>query len=203
MADHELLTTYKTHVGSSGTANDAMLNRLLPAVLGRIQRLCGGLTLLDPGADVTEVHDGDGVTGYFYTRQRPIKSITTIHENTATPRAYAAADLVDSDDYGYASRLGKVYKLSSLSSGSSWSEGYDTIQIVYRPGWAAASIPAEFLDAAFEWVLATELYLTGRRVGVQSANAQGGNVSYRLAAMPEIAKLILEPQMGLEAGGGA
>lgn len=204
MADHTLLANYKTHYGIAGTGSDALLNSLIPKVVRKIRTLTNGLTLETGASAVTEVHDGDGYSSAFYTRQRPIRSITTIHESTAVPRAYDADSLVDSDTYGHVALTGKVRKLAGkfFATGSVWAKGYDTVQIIYVPGYADEdAIPDDLLEALYLWVRVSQLRIENGREGIRSVNAADGSVTYELAPIPAEVKPVLEAWTPLSLGG--
>jgi hypothetical protein len=193
VADHAFLSAYKTHYSISADTADALLNQLLDSIEKKIRLHTGGVTLVNT-SDVTEVQDGDGKTGFFYTRQRPVQSITTVHENVDTPRAYDSDSLVDSDYYSFNAETGKIYKISSWSTGGGvWAQGYDTVQVVYKPGYATvAAVPDDLVLALYEWVRQLQTRTENRRQGIRSANAADGSVTYDNRKMPEIVEELLE-----------
>jgi len=193
---HDFRVEFKAEYGISGTELDALIDSVLEKCVRKIYSRTG-LLLLDPGSDVTEPHNGDGSSSFFYARQRPIQSITSIHVSTASPRAYTAAELVDADTYGFNEMTGKV---AYLDGGASFAKGLNSIQLIYRPGWAAASVPEEIVDGLFEWTRSIQLRRTHSREGVQSVTAADGTINYQIGAVPPEVLDILEPFTAIRMG---
>lgn len=198
---HALRTEFKSTYALTGTTFDDLIDDLLEDVIDCVEAETG-VCLLDPGADVTERHTiVGGETSWIFARRRPIKSITTLHADGGIPRTFDANSLIDSDEYYYSKAgnggdpgTGRVYM---LSSGYHLIEGVDTVQLVYRPGFA--TIPPFWRRIVYRW--ARNLYneITQQREDVNSVQAADGTTSY-VTGLPAWVKRQIEdrfPDIGM------
>jgi hypothetical protein len=109
---------------------ESILNRssaLVENFLGRHIITRGALT------EYHSFHDGDSD---LYTRQWPIISVTSVHEDLN--REYAAGDLLTvNTDYIIVTAAGKLQRIVSSTGGErSWLLGFRAIKVIYEGGYA-------------------------------------------------------------------
>lgn len=200
MADHTWLDELKAALFISTTGQDALLNSVLANVEQAIEDYTG-LTLLDPGADVTEYQDGND-TRFCWTSQAPIKSITSVHIDStrqwdATYELIAANRIVDWGNKNGEIRI--VY--DTTATFDYFPAGEDNVRIIYRPGWATVDVPNSLLRAALLWgALAFKIW-ESRRHGISTTSQADGNVTYWERKPPPEVEMLLRPWIRRGYGG--
>ena len=123
-----LITTAqaKTHLGVTGSDDDDVIGDMIGAATEAMEQACR--RHLDP-ATVTEYLDGTG-SRLLWLNEPPDgghDGITSIHSDSA--RAWAAASLVDSDDY-YVDGCQVEYL------DHAWVRGNRNVRVIYEAGYA-------------------------------------------------------------------
>lgn len=112
-----------------------------------------------------EFHDGDGLTGYFYTREYPMASVISLYDDTG--RAYGSGSLVDGSRYEWY-RGGRVELVSGC-----FSKGLKNIKLVYNAGYSP--VPMDLQRLATEWTILSFKGLD--RLGISSISNPDGSIS--------------------------
>jgi len=194
---HAFAAEYKALYSISGNSDDAVIDSILGHIEAQILRHTGGVTYVNT-SEVTETNDHTGKAPYFYTRKRPIQSVTTIHQNSSIPRAFDADALVDADTYDNDDESGKIMY---LADGKYWLRGFKTTQVVYTPGYAAvANVPEDLVRLLLEWARASHVKTEQRRHGVRSTNAGDGSTNYEISRIPIEVTAILDLYTNLATG---
>ena len=95
---------------------------------------------------ITEYHSVYGATHEIFTRQWPILTVSTIHEDTA--RDFAAASLLtETTDYVLSKPSGRILRVSS-NVPTTWDIGWRAIKVVYTGGYASTALVDETLKYA-------------------------------------------------------
>lgn len=168
-------------------ADDGDMLRLhINAVSGFIVRVTGRSRLIYSATAVEEIRDGFG-HNWMYTREAPIKSLTSIE---TYPYATGVGETLTgpgtslgNDDMWYDSEKGRIVLLNRT-----FPEGIGTVKITYEAGWyddgdGGAGVPADDSLSALR-VIALEALLrkwqrwTEKRVGVTQRSSDAGSVSY-------------------------
>jgi len=167
----------------TGAGLDTLIDSVLEDVVRAVETHIG-LTLFDPGSDVTEYLDGDG-TRYLETDQAPILSVTSIHSDTT--REWTADTEVDSylfdisDDQPEKSTVGQiraVYSQSATNQIFCFADGEDNVRVIYRPGWTDKdSIPPDIRRAVLRWGAFAIKTWERKTHGVKTENMADGSVN--------------------------
>ena len=146
------LDELKDHVGAAGSSKDSVLEGVINRVTDEVEAYLDRW-IVCPAADatrgtLTEHHTftADGVavcSSELRTLEWPIRSVTTVHEDTSTPRTYgASALLVAGTDYEVAKAKGLIRRLSGAGVPCPWNTGHRAIKVVYTGGYATtADVP--------------------------------------------------------------
>lgn len=194
------LAELKEHVGAPGTGKDTALEGIVDRVSDEIERHLrrqivtrGALTeyhtLLAQGSEV--------VRSEIRTLEWPIITVTSVHEDTATPRTYgAAALLVENTGYEVVKPKGLIRRIDGLGTLKNWSTGHRAVKVVYSAGYATtATVPATLKSVALRY--AALLWGEEKRgdFGISGASDQLGNYTRFAAAQltPEM-KAALAPE---------
>jgi hypothetical protein len=180
------LDELKDHIGAAGSAKDAQLEAIIGRVTDEIEDYLGRWivcpTLDATRGAVTEFHTfvSDGLpvcTADLRTLEWPIRSVTTVHEDTATPRTYgAAALLVSGTDYEIIKPRGIIRRISGAGQTMPWNTGHRAIKIVYLPGYAtAADVPARIKGIALRYAALIWREQKDGAFGVSGASDSLGN----------------------------
>lgn len=152
-------------VKSIKECTDSFVEWLIKTVEQHIKNRTGR-NQLESGA-VTEYHDGDGVTGYFFTNEFPITAVTSLHDDPVHPHTYAAGYLISTDDYEWYGD-GRI----ELVTGT-FNAGLKNIKVVYTAGYATVPKDLEYL--ATKWVA---MAIKGKdRIGISSQSGADGSVT--------------------------
>lgn len=163
-----------------------LLDLLISAVDGRVKQATNRTVFTT--TTVTEYHDGDGETGWFYMREGghndiPINSVTSLHDDTDQPPTYGSDTLKSAtEDYVWYPN-GKV----QLYSGGVFNEGLKNIRIIYEAGNSA--VPDLLKYAATKWVVLA--FKEKDRLGVSSISGPDGSISIFRESMDTEIKRIL------------
>lgn len=141
------LAELKAHVGAGGSAKDADLEDVINRISDEIEAHLGR-QIVTRGS-LTEYHtmraDGSAVeASELRTLEWPIISITTVHEDTATPRTYGAgALLVSGTGYEAVNPKGIIRRIVGAGVLGAWNTGHRAIKVVHSAGYATtAAVPA-------------------------------------------------------------
>lgn len=205
---------YKTYAGISGTAQDAQLNVLLPAIQADIEQYTG--RLFDT-ATFTEYLDGTG-TAELMVKNPPIASITSIKIFRTVNDTPTAVDSTlytfNGDDSGiikyqpssFARRAPYTFRDTDgavFTTEPNWPEGFRNIQVVYVGGYgsspAAATMPLD-LKLNFYKMVSIELEQIGKDITLTSEDL--GSYRYQRnnpEALAQIMKDLFGPHKGRRA----
>lgn len=145
-ADLTVLANLKSFLNILDAVNDTILQAIITHVSAEIEALCDR-SFHD--ATYTEYHNGE-MESILITRQYPIISITSIHDDTG--REYGSGTLIDSGSYAFYED-GRVY-LDTLV----FSQGIKNVKIVYVAGYA--TIPSDLELACIK--MCASAFLAGR-----------------------------------------
>lgn len=129
--------------------------------------------------DLTEFHSPKFATSTLWTLDKPIISITTIHEDTT--RAYGSTTLLtEGTDYIVQKPAGKIIRIASATgSPRSWQFGFRTVRVVGSFGYADTdSVPWEIKDPALRHVARTYREITREHHDLASIQDDVGRVQY-------------------------
>ena len=192
LSDYALVTPteLKTYRGAEGSDEDARLtdaiNRATFWLEGETNR-----KFITRGS-VTEYHSTRGQST-IQLSQWPLISVTSIHESTASPRAYDSGSLLTADtDYVMDAETGQVHRLRS-SELSPWATGRRAIKVVFDYGYADTDAVPEDLKLLALFV-ASGIYTESdrKRWGVSSVTDAQGSVTRFLGYLPPDMRAHLE-----------
>lgn len=98
---------------------------------------------------ITEYHSFHTADSDLYTRQWPIISVASVHEDL--DRVYGSGDLLTvNTDYIVVNPIGKLQRIISSTGGEqSWLNGFRAIKVVYQAGYADRdAVPEAIKDVA-------------------------------------------------------
>ena len=142
-----------------------------------------GRKFITPSEDVTETFSGDGESEY-YVRHCHISSLTK-----AQYRLDETWNDLDSTNYPLStdSDTGRIW---FTRQNSSFWEGKDNWRVLYKYGWAQASIPDSLKLACALMVRRDVLKVEGKE-GVQSESFGDVTTSFNLSTIPDDIKQVL------------
>jgi uncharacterized phiE125 gp8 family phage protein len=146
--------------------NDPLIDSLIEMVERDVKELMNG-TVFDAGATYqtyTEYYDGDD-SNQLMLRHYPVRAITTVHINSDTPRAYGASALIASSNYILDGDNGML-----TLDGNIFTEGVQTVKVVYTAGWKTTDAPADLKLAIINKVVALLLEAIGGVNAVEQAD---------------------------------
>lgn len=149
------LDELKNHIGAGGSAKDAVLEEIINRVTDEIESYLDR-QIVTRGT-LTEFHTlrADGIpvdTSELRTLEWPILTVTSVHEDTGTPRTYGAGALLVSDtDYQTIKPGGLLRRISGLGTPAMWDTGLRAIKVVYTAGYASGSVPARIKSIALRY----------------------------------------------------
>ena len=186
------LEEIKEALSVSGASKDGALESILNGVTDEIEDYVGR-QIVSRGS-LTEYHTmaAAGVaidTSELLTLEYPILTVTTIHEDVATPRAYGAAALLT---LGTAYEIVKGAKPRSLirrlNGGAglpwSWYVGHRAIKVVYTAGYTLATVPDRIRRVALEY--ASVLWDQHKRGQYGVSGQSDGLGNYTRFASPQL-----------------
>lgn len=141
------LEELRAHLGVGGNAKDTELEQIVNRVSDEIEAHLGRQIVTR--GNLTEYHTlrsgGEPVSDdELRTLEWPIITVTSVHEDTATPRAYgASALLADGTGYEVVKPKGIIRRIEGLGTPRYWSTAHRAIKVVYSAGYADVdSVPA-------------------------------------------------------------
>lgn len=135
----------KSFLFGSGATQDTALESAINRASDLIQSHLGR-RLVTPASDYVEYHTLRQASADLYLMDWPIKTITSVHEDSS--RVYGASSLLTVDtDYIVSKPRGKLIRVSG-SATQSWLTGFRAIKVTWSPEYAVADLPAHFKDAA-------------------------------------------------------
>ena len=162
---------------TTNTQHDAVLAQIAAGFTALAERYCGrGLVLTE--SEVTEYHTGQ--SNLLQVRRYPIASIESVKEAFDFDFSLATALTADTDyrliDGGRKGVLARLW--------GDWCKQYDSIQVVYRGGYAAAGATPDEGETAMPEDLREAAILQGafmfkRRddLGLSAVSFNGGSIS--------------------------
>lgn len=124
---------------------------------------------------ITEYHSFHADDSDLYTRQWPIISVASVHEDLN--REYNAADLLTvNTDYILVSPLGKLQRIISSTGGEqSWLNGFRAIKVVYQAGYADRdAVPEAIKDVALRHAVEVAKDIIRKNQGLSEVADQTG-----------------------------
>ncbi len=167
----------KTRLGISDSDYDVMIAAIIAGLTGRFDAFCGR-TLLQTAADVIEYYTGLGQ--YLQLNRYPLIAITSVKE--AWDRDFDNADALTAEEDYWPMSLGKNGIL--YRNMTRWPVRPDSIQVIYRGGYAAAgeeagssetALPAEIREAAI--MQASLVFKRRDDIGLSGVGFEGGSMN--------------------------
>ncbi len=167
----------KTRLGISDSDYDDMIAAIIAGLTGRFDAFCGR-TLLQTAADVTEYYTGG--SPYLQLNRYPLIAVTSIKE--AWDRDFDNATALTADDDYWQMNGGKNGIIHRNLS--RWPIRPDSIQVIYRGGFAAAgdepgtgesTLPAEIREAAI--MQAAFVFKRRDDIGLSGVAFEGGSIT--------------------------
>lgn len=199
------LDELKEHLSISGSGKDGILEGIANRVTNEIEQYLGRqIVTRGTGAGLlTEYHtftDPAGLPVYrseLWTLERPIIAITTVHEDTATPRAYGAGALLTVDvGYELEKAQGIIRRISSMGAPTYWATGHRAVRIVYQAGYAtSADVLPLIKGVALNYAALIWAEVKGGTFGVSGQSDGLGNFTRFAPAMLTVA---MRETLGLE-----
>jgi uncharacterized phiE125 gp8 family phage protein len=179
------LTKLKEYLEISGSAHDTRLTDLLDRTTKAIKNFTHR-ELEVPGSDYTHYFDGDGVGRAVVLREYPVVgTVTSVHDDT--DRAFGSGTLIDSGDYYVHTNEGII----ELTNGDVFAKGVANVQVKYKAGYAAGSIPEDLEMACI--YLTAHWFEERKNIALASRNLKGGGTAGHLHDLPPQVKEMLAP----------
>lgn len=180
------LDELKGHVSAAGDAKNPQLEAIIDRVTAEIEQLLGRKVVCPDGdsdrGSFTEYHSfisrGQPVaTSDLWTLDWPIREVTTIHEDSGTPRTYGASQLlVAGTDYEVVKPKGLIRRLSGTGVPVPWCTGHRAVKLVYVAGQTSPStVPAHIKGIALRYAALIWDEQKRQAFGVSGASDSLGN----------------------------
>lgn len=167
------LAQTKEWLGITGTADDALLTRMLDAATASMEQYMARKIL---SASYTERRNGTG--GNVLTlRNRPVTAVSSVVSDGMT------LAISDGKATGYMFDDSALYYI-----GNAFSRGMQNVTVAYTAGYASA--PADLVQACIEIVGAK--YKERDRIGIQSKGLAGESISFIVKEFPDSARMAME-----------
>lgn len=186
------LDELKSSLSISGNSRDDALEAILNRVTDEIEDFLDR-QLVTRGS-LTEYHTmsacgADVYSSGLRTRDWPILTVTSIHEDTALPRTYgAAALLVVGTHYEIIKDARPRSLIRRLNGGAGllwdWATGHRAIKIVYTAGYAADAVPERIKAQALRY--ASILWEEQKRGGYGMSGQTDALGNFTRFAMPQL-----------------
>lgn len=164
----------KAWVGLNGSADDAVLDRLVTSISAYVEAY---LNRKIASATYTDVLDGTGTNGLMLPRY-PVTAVSSVSIGGVLVSAAA-----DDASMGYVwSDIGLDYR------GGVFTSGRRNVRVTYTAGYSVT--PPEIEQAVLE--LAALRYRERDRIGHSSKSIGGETVAYVTKALPDSVRLILD-----------
>jgi hypothetical protein len=171
------LAELKDELTVTGYQADAKLESVIARASELIEAELGG-EVVTRGAQ-TEYYTRDHASEVLQLAQWPVIAVTTAKEGAhgGAGSWVASTTLVSGTDYVLDKAAGVLLRISG-GSRCAWAQGFESVQVVYRAGYAdtagapvdAAAIPAALKDVAL--AVASRKYNQMKRGGDQGAQSQ-------------------------------
>ena len=186
------LTKLKEYLETSGSDHDTRLTDLLDRATEAIKNFTRR-ELESPGADYTHYFDGDGMGRAVILREYPVVgTVTSVHDDT--DRTFDAATLIDAGDYYVHVDEGII----ELTSGTVFAKGVANVQVKYKAGYAAGSIPEDLEMATI--YLAAHWFEERKNLALEARALGDGGTSKHLHDFPPQVKEMLAPYVRSQVG---
>jgi hypothetical protein len=156
LSPYSLLTLdeLKDALSIAGTGKDTALEGILNRVTDEIEDFIGRQIVTR--STLTEYHSMASETDELLTRQYPILTVTTVHEDVALPRTYGSSALLVVDkDYQIVKAAQPRSVIRRINGGIglpwAWLPGSRAIKVVYTAGYAAGSVPERIKAQALRY----------------------------------------------------
>jgi hypothetical protein len=156
LSAYSLLTLdeLKDALSISGPGKDGQLEAILNRVTDEIEDFLGRQIVTR--STLTEYHSMGWETDELLTREYPILTVTTIHEDVALPRTYGSSALLVVDkDYQLVKGAQPRSIIRRINGGIglpwAWLGGSRAIKVVYTAGYAAGSVPERIKAQALRY----------------------------------------------------
>lgn len=173
MANLTTLTAVKDWMGIKGTADDALLTRLIAAASAHIETWTNRSFATQAYA---ELRDGTGGQKMMFA-ETPVTAVSSVVVNGLPIPPYSAGS-------------GAGYKFDSsriVLFGYTFGRGHNNVELNYTAGYA--STPPEIEQACIE--LVSLRYKERDRIGHQSKSLAGETVTFMIKDFPESVRTIL------------
>lgn len=195
----------KDYLGVAGTAKDGALEQILNRVSDEIEQYLGRqIVTRGAGASLlTEYHsmvDPQGFPVYtadLRTLEFPIIGITTVHEDTATPRTYGAGALLTAGvGYELVKPAGLIRRIENPGTRLNWATGHRAIKVVYQAGYATvADVPGRIKGVALRYAAVVWAEVKGGSFGLSGQSDSLGNFTrFAPTMLTDAMKATLEPE---------
>lgn len=132
--------------------------------------------------DLTEYYDGDG-TPKLMLEQRPINAMSSIYSDP--DRDFAAASLVDSDDYQtYGDEGFIIFTSTAVAVGSR------VLKVTYNGGYS--TVPYDLQQACIELAAITYENYKSHRTQLKSVSSDAGTQSFEHGVPPFVKEVIAQ-----------
>lgn len=197
------LQELKDYVGVAGLAKDPQLEVIIERVTDEIEGYLGRQIV--SRAALTEYHtmqaQGSWVpTPDLRTLEWPIISVTTVHEDTATPRTYGASALLVAGTGYEVVKRGLIRRLDGgAGMPRAWAIGHRAVKVVYTAGYAdTASVPQRIKSMALRYAALVWDETKRQAFGVSGASDSLGNYTrFAAAQLNDDMKAALTPERRL------
>jgi hypothetical protein len=199
------LDELKDYPGVAGTGKDTALEGILNRVSDEIEQHLGRqIVTRGTGTGLlTEYHtfaDPAGLPVYtpdLRTLDWPIIAITTIHEDTATPRTYGAGALLTVDvGYELVKPHGIIRRIQGLGIKLNWATSHRAVKVVYQAGYLTCdAVPARIKGVALRYASVVWAEVKDQGFGVSGrSDALGNFTRFAPAMLTDAMKATLEPE---------
>lgn len=164
---------------------DTEIGNLATMVSGAVETLLNR-TLELPDSDVVEYHSGTGRGSMLRLRRYPITVLTSIYVDNS--RVFDSTTLMDSSYYVTDAESGIV---RLLDTSAFWTRGNQNIQVTYRGGYDASTLPQGIKLGGLLYALS--LWNKAQDLGLSSTSLAGFSTSLNQKALPVEAMRLLDP----------
>jgi len=175
----------KDYLGVAGDGKNTALEGILNRVSDEIEHDLGRqiVTRGTGAALLTEYHtmlDPQRLPVYtadLRTLDWPIIAITTVHEDTGTPRTYGASALLTVDvDYELVKPSGIIRRIQGPGTRVHWATGHRAVKVAYQAGYATSDdVPAVIKGVALRYASLVWAEVKSGAFGVSGQSDSLGN----------------------------
>ena len=191
----------KDYLGVAGDAKNGALEDIANRVSDELEQFLGRqIVTRAPG--LTEYHTmraegGEVHTADLRTLEWPIIAITSVHEDTATPRTYGAGAALTVDvGYELVPAAGIIRRIEGLGTPRNWATGHRAIKVVYTAGYASTeTVPARIKGVALRYAALIWAEVKSGSFGMSGQSDSLGNFTrFVPAQLTEPMKAALAPE---------